>query len=73
MACGSAFLEDGKEYVYEEEGAQISATLDHQPTAAGRACKGRTRMQVRGNKINVKVNNFLSKVVLLLSSDSEIG
>merc|ERR1711874_300266 len=57
-ACGSAFLEEGKEYVYDEEGAQISATLDYQPTAAGIAFKGRTRMQVHGNKINVKFENF---------------
>ena len=49
---GHAFLEDGKEYVYEAETYQNAGTMDYSPSAAAIGWRHRIRMQVAGDKIN---------------------
>jgi len=54
---GHAFLEDGKEYVYEAETYQNAGTMDYSPSAAAVGWRFRVRMQVAGDKINFRVTD----------------
>jgi hypothetical protein len=46
LVSGSAFLEDGKEYVYQEFGIQNAGTMDYSPSAAGISWRSTVRVQV---------------------------
>ena len=54
---GQAFLEDGKEYVYDAELYQNAGTMDYSPSAAATAWKYTIRMQVAGDDINFRVTD----------------
>jgi len=54
---GHAFLEDGKEYVYDAELYQNAGTMDYSPSAAATAWKYRVRMQVAGDDIHFRVTD----------------
>ena len=64
-ACASAlnFVEDGKEYIYETEGGVSVGTMDYATHTSGFAMKMKTRMQVSGNTLNIKVRKAQNKHV----------
>jgi len=57
---GQAFLEDGKEYVYDAEMYQNAGTMDYSPSAAATAWKYKMRMQVAGDDINFRITDATS-------------
>ena len=46
LVRGNAFLEEGKEYVYQEWGIQNAGTMDYSPSAAGISWRSSVRIQV---------------------------
>jgi len=46
LGLASCFLEDGREYVYKEEGIQTAGTMDFTPAAAGMSWTSTVRLQV---------------------------
>jgi hypothetical protein len=58
LVSGSAFLEDGKEYVYQEFGIQNAGTMDYSPSAAGISWRSTVRVQVSLLVIGDRFLNF---------------
>ena len=49
------FLEDGKEYIYQTEAAASAGTMDYASASSGFSYKMKTRVQVSGRTLNIKV------------------
>jgi hypothetical protein len=64
---GSAFLEDGKEYVYQEFGIQNAGTMDYSPSAAGISWRSTVRVQVTRLVIGDRFLKFFCKLTFFTS------
>jgi hypothetical protein len=67
LVSGSAFLEDGKEYVYQEFGIQNAGTMDYSPSAAGISWRSTVRVQVSLLVIGDRFLKFFCTLTLFTS------